>query len=78
MKNKLLIFSILLSIFSCKKIDNKSLAQTQNNIKILALPISSEKINYNNKDKNGFFIYDKTFGRNEIILYHFYSSIYFL
>ena len=74
MENKLLIFSILLSIFSCKKIDNKSLAQTQSNIKTLALPISSEKINYNNKDKNGFFIYDKTFDKNQYS--HSLSRVY--
>lgn len=74
MENKLLIFSILLSIFSCKKIDNKSLAQTQSNIKTLALPISSERINYNNKDKNGFFIYDKTFDKNQYS--HSLSRVY--
>lgn len=63
MKN-LIILLYFLSLFSCKK-ENKTVPdQTQDGIKILTLPLDSKKISYNSKDKNGFFIYDKTFKKN--------------
>lgn len=69
MKSRVLIITILLFIFSCKK-DN-SLAAVQINksnndsIKILHIPIDSKAINYGNKNGNDIFIYDSTFKKNK-------------
>ncbi|CAA7387186.1 hypothetical protein CHRY9393_01494 [Chryseobacterium fistulae] len=71
MKNKNLIFFLFLVMFSCQKMDNMLIAQSYDDkIKVLDLPFDSNNINYKGKDKNGFFIYDKTFQKNT-----FYNSL---
>lgn len=70
MKNRTLVYitSVML-LFSCKKENNLVTAQSINNlqesIKTVELPIDSTVFNYYNKDKNGYFIYDKTFKKNQ-------------
>lgn len=70
MKNRTFVYIIIAVFFiSCKKENNLLNAQntktTQELIKIIELPIDSTIFNYNYKDKNGYFIYDKTFKKNE-------------
>lgn len=69
MKNKILIFSILLTIFSCKKENVSLIAKNrdiiEDSITTLKLPIDSKSLKYNHKDKNGYFIYDETFKKNK-------------
>ncbi|WP_210148895.1 hypothetical protein [Chryseobacterium scophthalmum] len=70
MKNKTLIYIIILLLFfSCKKENTLLSAQNFNDAKdstkIITLPIDSIVFNYSNKDKNGYFIYDKTFKKNK-------------
>lgn len=61
----LVILIYFFTIFSCKN-DNIVNAQShEDKIKTFALPLDSKKINYSSKDKNGFFIYDKTFTKNQ-------------
>jgi|GEM_PF-4767153 len=70
MKNKILIYiTFLVLFFSCKKENVLRSAQNfigiNDSIKMITLPIDSSNFNYDNKDRNGYFIYDETFKKNK-------------
>lgn len=69
MKNNILLIIILTCIFSCKKdtIEVKSKIEVNDTLKTIKLPLTSEILVYDKKDKNGYFIYDKTFKKGKIV-----------
>lgn len=68
MKNKILVFTVFTILFSCKKENNTINAQEKSivsdNIKNITLPFDSKSFVYSKKDKKGYYVYDKTFKKN--------------
>jgi hypothetical protein len=74
MKNNVLVTIVLLCILSCKKNTLKANVEVVDSVKTISLPFTSELLKYNKKDKNGYFIYDKSFKHNK--MFNALSRIY--